>query len=204
MAAHETNRSLLDARTVEAGLVREFLKQSRAVTRKISDVGHWPVGRRILEESCEVRSRVVVFLARLLAAGNQRRSSQTYRVKRVGDARFSEWNPQGIIQTVGWTYRQGLMMKGLMSRLMRSRLPFDEEQLVCLVNQLCMEEAWYWKVPASPIMTAVERHVRERGLPQALRRAVEELQKAGEENDLIVIPKAIRSRLVRILQNHEG
>ncbi len=193
-----SERPPFDYRTVEGGLLKEFLEQSRSVTRKIFDVGTWPAGKEILEQKPEVRTKIVVLVSKVLAKGNQRRSSQTKEVKRVGSLTFTTWDPQGVKKTVGWTYRQGLVMKALMSRLLRSRLPFDEGQLADMVGNLLTDEARDWDMPVTSVVTAMERYVREHGLSEGLRQAVEALHAASRETNSVKLPKAVRMRLTAL------
>ena len=190
-----------DYRTLEGRLLRNCLEQSRSVRRKVFDVGSWPAGREILEQSPDIRARIVVLVAQVLARGNQRRTRQTREVTRVGNLSFTTWDPRGVKKTVGWTHRQGLVMKALMSRLLRSRLPFDESQLVDLVDRLQSDEARNWDMPVTSIVAAIERHVGEHGVSEDLRRSIVALQAASRQDNSVKIPKTTRARLTALVES---
>lgn len=200
MSESSARRPPFDDQTEEGGLLRRFLEQSRSVRRKIRDARTWPAGREILDQSPEVRARIVVLVAQALGRGNQQRSSQTRQVTRVGNLTFTTWDPRGVKKAVGWTYRQGLIMKALMSRLLRSRLPFDDGQLVDLAGSLLADEARDWDIPVTSVVAAIERHVREHGLSEDLRQAVEALQAASRHANSVKIPKTARARLAALVE----
>ena len=87
-----------------------------------------------------------------------------------------------------------------MSRLLRSRLPFDEGQLVDLAGSLLADEARNWDMPVTSVVAAIERHVREHGLSKDLRQAVEALKAASRHADSVKIPKTARTRLAALVE----
>ena len=189
-----------DDSTPEGELLRTFLDQGRKVTRRITDVAGFPAGPEILAQDPELRARLAALVSHVLAQGNQQRTGQTRSVTRIGGATITSYDPRGLKKTVGWTHRQGLMMKALMSRLLRSRLPFDEAQLAAMVEDLSSEEAWNWEVPVTSVIAAVERYAREQSLSDRLRRALVSLRRLPEEKGWIAIPKTVRERLEQLLQ----
>ncbi len=157
----------LEDGSVEGKLLIDFLRSIIDVGHPVPKVETWPAGAAILEQAPEVRARVAVMSSQVLADAPE------------------------------ISYGRGLALIGLISRLLRSRLPFDDRQLAGLVGDLCAGDARGWRLPAGSVVRAIEDHAGEHGLSGPLRQAISELHRQhGGSSDL---PAAVRRRLQLLL-----
>ena len=95
-------------------------------------------------------------------------------------------------------FRSGMPLKSLLSRLLRSKLPFTEADLASLLDDLGTEGAWQWQLPAGLVVSAAERFLADRSLETApaLESALRRLE--GKYRDWI--PAAVYRRARLLLQ----
>lgn len=91
-------------------------------------------------------------------------------------------------------FRAGLPLKSLVGRLLRSKLPLTEEDLVSLLEDLGSQGSWEWQLPAGLVVSAIERHVAAHGLGPQLTFALRSAKVSHEGR----IPSAAYRRLRRL------
>ncbi len=161
-----------DAGTLEGALLRDFLQAiGRGNRLTYYTIDAMPESQPILQQDRRARGRIVVLMSRLL------RDESLY----LSGGR-------------GW------VLKALMRHMMGMRLPFDEDQLATLVQDLCTRKTSEWDLPVTELAAALERRARKHGMSEGLRRTFRSLLAFSRSSD---IPVADRRRLELLLRAEE-
>ena len=153
----------LEDGSVEGALLIDFLRSIGSAEWPAPKVESRPGGRAILDQDPAMKARIVVLSSRLLAHNRNVSLSR------------------------------GMGLRAVISRLLRSRLPFDDGQLTGLVRDLCTRGAWEWELPMGLVVRAAERYAEEHGLSQELRDALGTLNSRR-------VPAAVGRRLRQLLE----
>ncbi len=159
-----SGQEVLEDGSVEGALLLDFLRSIREVDWPPPKVETWPGGQAILDQEPEVKARIVILSSGIM----------------TGEPAIG--------------FDRSLSLKSVVTRLLRSRLPFSDEQLAGLARDLCTHAAWDLQLPVGLVVRAIEHHADQQDLSEQLRGAV--LALYGEWGRKSEISVARRLRLL--------